>query len=111
MLSRKNRINTELFKEVLKNGRVHNFNFFSLRVLKLPPQDENRFAFVAPKKIFKKAVQRNLLRRRGYNAVKNEFGKSASSLAAVFFLKKGAEELNFEDFKNEIKIALRKIKP
>ena len=109
MLSRERRINTALFKKVLDNGRGYYFIFFSVKVLKLSDQNESKFAFIAPKKNFKRAVQRVLLRRKGYNIINSEYENIKTAFAIMFFLKKGVEKLKFKDFKKEIMIALKEI--
>lgn len=109
MLSREQRISVSLFKEILNNSRGYYFDYFSARVLKLPVKTKSCFAFVTPKKYFKKAVQRNLLRRMGYNIIKNHYNDIVSSAAVAFFLKKEAEKLNYSELEKEILSALKKI--
>lgn len=63
----------------------------------------SRFAFSVSKKVSNKAVVRNKLRRRGYEAVGELISQVKSGFLAVFVLKKGAEKLKFEEYKKEIK--------
>lgn len=67
-----------------------------------------KFSFAAPKKVAKKAVERNFLRRKGYEAAKNVVGETKFGIGAVFLLKKEAEETSAEDLAEEIKAALEK---
>ncbi|MFH1402083.1 MAG: ribonuclease P protein component [Patescibacteria group bacterium] len=110
MLSRKQRIDTPLFKEVLKFGQNHYFNFFSVKIFKKTAQKNSRIAFVVPKKQFPKATQRNLIKRRGFNAIKDFCDFLPPAVNIIFFLKKDTEKLSFSDLKKEISSALQKIK-
>lgn len=64
--------------------------------------DESRFSFVVSKKAANKAAQRNLIRRRGYAAVR-EILHTTEPAAYIFFFKKSALGLSFSDLKAEIR--------
>ncbi len=71
----------------------------------------SKFSFVVSKKVSKSAVQRNLLRRRGYSALRLILGKKklhTLPVLGVFFLKKDAEKLTFSAFQNEVRLLLKK---
>ncbi|MEI8270808.1 MAG: ribonuclease P protein component, partial [bacterium] len=64
MLSKKNRVNKKLIDKIFKEGRFVNSPNLTLKFIKeesLYP----KIAFISPKTASKKAVDRNLLRRRG----------------------------------------------
>jgi ribonuclease P protein component len=67
MLPRRERLSTEEFMEVMKNGRVVHSPLFLMRVQKNAAT--TKFAAVASKKIAKTAVLRNKLQRLTYEAV------------------------------------------
>ena len=109
MLAKKNKIDTSLFKEVMKSGKAYYFDCFSIRVLKKADLKNSRIAFVAPKKQFKKAVERNSAKRKGFNIIKNLYEEITPAYALIFFLKKEAEQLTFDDFQKEIISALKRV--
>ena len=108
MLPKNRRINTTLFAEVLKNGRSFYSKNISLSVFHKIGLYNTRFAFVVSKKVAKRAVDRNLLRRRGYSALLDVVDNTKPSFANIIFLKKGSESLKFKDFKEEIIELLKK---
>ena len=110
MLAKENKINTQLFKDVLNKGKFYNFTFFSTKFLRLTEESESKFAFVAPKKAFRKAVLRNLIRRKSYNIIKNARKNIIPSTAVIFFFKKEASDLDFSDLEKEIIFSLKKMK-
>lgn len=104
MLPKKNRVSRALFATILKSGKVFHSNNISFRIVKTQ-KAVSKFSFVVSRKVSKSAVIRNLLRRRGYFVVQTAFEKekmNASGILGAFFLKKGAEKLNFASFRDEI---------
>ena len=79
-----------------------------------------RIAFIAPKTASKKAVGRNLLRRRGYFIIKKQLERFPANFAGAFVF--GKKSMDFFGgrknktknpilvLENEIKIILRKLK-
>ncbi|MBI5140346.1 MAG: ribonuclease P protein component [Candidatus Vogelbacteria bacterium] len=68
------------------------------------------FAFVVSAKTEKLAVNRNLLKRRGRHILR-DIGKSIGhNVACVFFFKKGAVQLKFEELRWQIVLLLKKAK-
>ncbi|MCX6738866.1 MAG: ribonuclease P protein component [Candidatus Parcubacteria bacterium] len=112
MFPKKNRITKTGFDELMKKGRVLHSHSFSLRYSKgvnvLP-----RFAFVVSKKVAKNAVDRNVLRRRGFSLLrdlgilkKEDLWKGFSG---AFFYKKEGKEVKNSELKKEIEEILKKI--
>ncbi|MFH1472852.1 MAG: ribonuclease P protein component [bacterium] len=69
MLPKSKRIPRKLFKQILKNKRHFNSNHFSLVIF--PNSSTARFGVSVAKKVSKKAVTRNKIRRRVYSAIRN----------------------------------------
>lgn len=110
MLPSKNKINTQSFKEVLKKGKTYNFNHFSLRVLKVYNKGEkSRFTCVVPKKIIKKAVLRNLLKRQVFNIINEISDDINDNFIVIIFCKPEINKLSFYELKAEIISIFRKI--
>ena len=68
MFPQKKRVNKELFGKIIKTGATLSGSFFVFRFFNNSKMAQ--YAFVAPKSVARKAVARNKLRRRGYNALK-----------------------------------------
>lgn len=105
MLAKKNRIPRKLFKNLLEEKRYFNSPHFSLRVAH--STDNARIAVSVSKKVSKKAVDRNKLRRRAYATVL----PMVKDLRNKFYLisaKPGAEKLKMEQLREEIMNLLSK---
>jgi ribonuclease P protein component len=63
----------------------------------------SRFSFVVSKKIDSRATKRNVLRRRGYEAVAKIIDEAKPQHVFLFFPKKTSTDLSFEAFSKEIK--------
>lgn len=110
MLPSSRRVRQKSFQEIFKNGRFFSGKNLSLTVLKNSkfPEKPSSFAFSVSKKVSNKAVLRNKLRRRGYSIVKGVINQIKPGFLAVFVLKKGAEKLIFQEYKEEIESLLAK---
>lgn len=86
----------------MKDGRLVSGSFFLFRYI---PQNTPQYAFVAPKNVAKKAIERNLLRRQGYSALRSY---NVKSNAGVFFYKKEAKKVPFSQIKDDIRAILQK---
>jgi ribonuclease P protein component len=104
MLSKKKRVTKELFPVILKKGGTLSTSLFSFRYI---PSEIPRYAFVAPKTVAKKAVDRNKLRRQGYAALRLYNLKPCSG---VFFYKKQAKAPLFQSIKEDVGSILSKIR-
>lgn len=99
MLPKISRINTSRFSEIVKSGKNLSFGPFYLKFL---PNPEVRFAVVVPKKAIKGAIKRHLLKRRVFNAIKdNKHLFSPSDY--IIFVTKEVENLSFEQISVKIK--------
>ena len=118
MLPKKNRADRKTVEKVFKEGRFVNSPNLSFKY-KLIAGLSPTISFTAPKTACKRAVGRNLLRRRGYAVLKKCFDQLPSSLVGVFvFGKKSLEVFGGKKTKsynpilnleNEIKNILSKI--
>ncbi len=113
MLPKKNRISRALFDTLLKKGIFFHSQNLSFRVVKTltGKKELSKFSFVASKKVSKSAVKRNLLRRRGYSALKDALGNEkirTGGVLGAFFFKKGAEKIGFSELHSEISLLLKK---
>lgn len=94
----------EEFDILLKTRTVFNSPSLSLRVVKSTKSDKDlsRFSFVSSGKILKKAVDRNLFKRRGRHILRKLKDKLKNGHVGAFFVKKGLSELEFEGLEREI---------
>ena len=102
MLKHSQKINSQLFKEILVKGKNYHFKYFSVKLFKLPISSNSRFTCVIPKKVVKLAIKRNFLKRKIFNIIKNKYKDLPSSTAIIMFLKKGGEKLKFIELEEEI---------
>ncbi|MBU4479844.1 ribonuclease P protein component [Patescibacteria group bacterium] len=111
MLPKKQKVNKKLFDEVFKTGKSYHSDFLFLKLLKLEdPKEKSHFAVVVSKKISKKAVERNLIKRRIFAVLKENKDQIKTGFAVVFFVKKGTEKMSFEEYKKETINLLEKAK-
>lgn len=103
MLPKKQKVDKKLFDEVFKNGRNYHSDFLFLKMSALEKQsDKSRFAVVIPKKISKKATERNLIKRKIFASLRENKGKIKTGFAVIIFVKKGIENLEYAEIKEEI---------
>ena len=118
MLSKKNRTNKKLVDKIFKEGRFINSPNLTLKFIK-DQSVNSRVGFIAPKTVSKKAVDRNLLRRRGYFIIKKYLVSFPANFAGVFVFGKKSMSIFGEKknktknpilvLENEIKIILSKL--
>ena len=92
MLSKENRINKKLFKEVFVNKK------------------EKRFSFVVPSSVAKSAVKRNKLKRWGKFIINTQKDEIMNGLFLIFVFDKKAVSIKYKELKEEIDSALGKYK-
>ncbi len=107
MLPKKQRINKKLFEKIFKEGKNYHSDFLGAKISRTKTEN-SQFAFTVSKKIAPTAVQRNLLRRRGYSIVQKYLPKIKTPIIGIFILKKGSNKLNTDEYKKEIEIILNK---
>lgn len=100
MLPKKNRVNKKEFANILQKGKFVNSPNLTLKFVFNKEATLPQVAFVAPKGIAKKAVERNLLKRRGYMVVKKFIQTLPSNFRGAFFFGKKSHD-NFSGRKNK----------
>ena len=106
MLPKKNRANTGEVEEIFKKGRFINSLNLTFKYIKTSEKGI-KISFIAPKSVAKLAVKRNLLRRRGYTALKKYIDQFPAGTIGAFVFKKYQEDISI--LENEIKNILSKI--
>ncbi|MDB5240980.1 MAG: ribonuclease protein component [Spirosoma sp.] len=115
----------ELFKKGSASGQpglAQTFYLFPFRVLYLPQDPESppgwpAIVITVPKRTFKRAVDRNLIRRRVREAYRlnktslapNGTGPIKSSPASIAFLYTAKQIISFEEIEKGMKLALKKL--
>jgi ribonuclease P protein component len=107
MLPKKNRVERKEVDEIFKKGRFLNSTYLTFKFLSKKDSKTRKISFVAPKSVAKLAVKRNLLRRRGYSALKKYFNQFPVDIIGVFIFKKYQDDVSI--IENEIKTILNKI--
>jgi ribonuclease P protein component len=91
MLPKKNKVNHALFDEIFKQGRYFVTDLMNGRYL-IVSRSEKRIAVVVSKKIKKRSVERNRVKRRFYKAFYSLLPDLPSGTCmAVFINKAGAD--------------------
>lgn len=93
------------FKRIKKEGKLFPGRFFSLLVSHQPPATNYqppRLAFIISKKIHKKAIKRNRVRRLLVEAVRGILPKIKPGFDFVFLVKKTILEKKLLEIKNEV---------
>jgi ribonuclease P protein component len=108
MLPSKNRLKKKKdFANVLMRGKFFNDIFLSLKEIK-NGLEQARIGFVVSKKVSKKAVIRNRVKRLLREAIRDDLNKIKSCSDIVFFTKKGIEKKNFWEIKEVVEKLLKK---
>ena len=108
MPNKPNRIGRKLFGEILKKGMSCSGEFLYIKFITLSGE-EKRYSFVVSKKISKKAVIRNLIKRRARHVIKNNLTSIKTGYAIVFFFnKKEVVGLSFNQIEQDILKVLKK---
>jgi len=90
------------FDKVKQQGQVCHFPLFTVSILK-GQSGGPKFGFVVSKKIDKKAVVRNKIRRWLSEAIRVLLPQLRQDVYTVFFVRKKIKDSNFKEIKNEIK--------
>ena len=108
MLPQKNRLKKEKdFKNVSQKGRVLKEGPIFLKFSR-NKKEINRVGFVVSKKISKKAVTRNKIKRRMREAAKSDWGELEKGYDLIFFSSPGIEELDFAEISRLISNLIKK---
>ena len=88
MLPKKNRADKNIVKRVFAEGRFVNSENLTFKYVLDKENHIPMVSFVVPKTVSKKAVARNLLRRRGYSLLEKYFNEIPKNTLGVFILGK-----------------------
>lgn len=105
---KKYRLKGNEFREVLKKGR--GFRVESLVLKLLRKEKEKRFGFLISKKVLKKATQRNKLKRRLREILRERVEKIEDGIRAVFIALPGLEKKDFKGLEGIVEKILKKSK-
>jgi len=109
MLPRSQRIQGSDFLEKIKRrGLRKSSPFFGFTYL---PADKPQFAVVVSTRFDKRAIARNLIRRRTYEALKNNLSLAKKSVSAIITLRsyRKLEQLTYEEIEKQIKQFLKNL--
>ncbi len=95
------RISKTEFK-TLGRGYSYHSPVLSLYIYKKTDQTPSQFSFLCSKKVAKSAVDRNRLRRRGYNTLTKVLIKIQPGFYGVYSFKKGAEKSTFSEINGTV---------
>lgn len=101
MFKKRFRLNTSDFKEVFNFGKNKRTELFTIKH-KDTTNKYSRFAVAVSKKISKKAVERNHLKRRCFAAIK-EVSSSLPIQDYIFILNSGIKDIQYKDILSNIK--------
>jgi ribonuclease P protein component len=103
----KRTVSREILVDVLKKGRVQHSPLFSIRIL---PSPFSACTAIVSKKVAKTAVARNRAKRRVRDIVALLLNKCTQTFTVVVFLNKSIEKISVVVLKQEITLALTKLK-
>ena len=102
MFKKTYRLNTSEFKEVFNLGKTTQTPLFLVKT-KENNLTHPRFTVVVSKKISKKAVERNCLKRRFMHKIKDTMGMFPNN-DYIFILNSGIKDIQYKDLLNNFKI-------
>ncbi len=98
MLGKKFKLKKINFEEIFKIGEKYKSDFFTIIKIK---NKERKFAVLPNKKEFKKAVERNKIKRRIYEIIRLNFEKIPKG-SFIIFPKKNCLKLKFKELEEEL---------
>lgn len=102
MLNRKNRIgNRQVIEKLFQKGFLLKDHFLVFKYEKT--DSPSQFAIIVSKKISKKAVKRNRLRRQIYEAVRHNLPELKENLNALIIARPPCQKANFKEISESIK--------
>ncbi len=102
MLKKENRIGTKKeFEEVKRGGRLYQTPLFGCICLKT--ESGKSFGFIISKKISKKAVERNRIRRLLAEVIRKHLDEFLEGTRIIFLVKTAIVGKSFEEIEEEIR--------
>lgn len=108
MLPKKQKLTKKDFSSLKGGGKSFHSPYFTLRVYKVSTATRSKFSFIISKKVSKKSVVRNRLKRIGYGAINLAFPTIKGGFSCAFFLKNESENLPQGQLSKEIMDMLKK---
>jgi len=102
MLPRKLKIPKSLIPLVIKSGKSNRSPSLMIRVLEKKELESSLFTVVIAKKVSKKATDRNLIKRRIYNAIRFYLRTIKPGFMFLIMPQNESLKTNLEGFKKEI---------
>jgi len=103
---KKYRLNRKEFKEVLGKGRTFKIGSLILKVLF--KEKGKKFGFLISKRILKKATQRNKIKRRLREILRETVDNLKDGIRAVFIASHGLEKKEFLELKEIFKQLIKR---
>lgn len=97
------------FERVFKKGKGFQESFLILRIAKNNLKD-SRFGFIVAKSFSKKAVERNLIKRRLREAVRKRLKDISRSVDGVFIARPGLEKRKLDEIDKIVERLFKKAK-
>ena len=101
MLLRKNRLPTNMFEDTFKKGHVFKNDIFLLKCVKLE-NNEQRFGITVSKKISKKAVIRNRLKRQIREIIKTELKNIQTGVHCTIVTQPTIIKLSYKEIEKKL---------
>lgn len=110
MLPQKNRLKRKKdFNLTFKKGKSFRSKLVEIKLRKVEG-NEKKFAFVAPVKCFKKATERNRVKRILREIIREKTDKIVNGVNVIFIAKEDFLNHNFEEIEKEVNKSLNKFK-
>lgn len=109
MLPKQHRVPRAIFSTVIRRGNGAHSAHFSLKTLTVDDSKPARFSFVISKKVDKRAVKRNLMRRRLSAVIAELLPSLPAGIVGIFFAKPRSQALAFKDIEEEIRFLVKKL--
>jgi ribonuclease P protein component len=96
------------FEEVLVRGKMYQSDFFGMLVLEKDKKELTKFGLIVSRKVDKRAVVRNRIRRVILECVRQEEDKIKNGYWVVFLVKKKMIGLGVEEIKKQMKVEMER---
>ena len=102
MLNKALRVNSALFKDILKQSKKYQGQYFSLSIAELVGGQGPRVAVVVPGNLGLNAVRRNKLKRQMRSVIRLLGSLLAKSRVYLLFARPASRDLSFKDIEKNI---------
>ena len=110
MLPKENRLKKKKdFEKLFEEGKSFREKFLALKINK-NSLNNNRFGFIVSKKVSKKAVMRNKIKRQLREIVRKEIDNYQKGFDIAIIALPGIESKSFEEMSQALECVLKKIK-